>query len=710
MAREIPDPIKANSEKESAADLANAVLHQELPEKDPSIRLEELEKRLRETPTYKTLDRELLQSQIDNLKKQIRARRGLEIAAQQPSPAKKHPRLELQDLEEKLKNGRLANGTHLSPSMRELLRRRIDKLQSEIHAQKRNHGAIAELTAHFGVIPVTDSMKRGLDRIREGFSRARSQLLQMGKKELAGQTIGFEARYTKAYLERENLPQAIKIARQGLEAGYQVIVATQTTEQLISRTREGNFITFDELSNEVNNQFSQIVPPLTDVYRTLRTAFGGKLEDYTGRSDSLSEKQAREKFLVAKLPMLYTTYAVGGGALSLCDTDYPDRAIFGGGNPRVSIFLGPPLSGALLRRAVGLIWRPRVKSDAHVVFLATDSETEVSLMQQRVGPLLRVLGAHVLGERESLASTLSAYTDEQRTRALEDALAYAEGDGIRVYPNSFQVRSKSRIIGINDWSLIKFPPAETAKHKEIIVGTEVTDAYLRTHYLGEFCVQGPDSAKAESGNEAVDAVSRGANSEQGELEGISVQNLDSANRNTPVGVTSAAATEEELGQVRESLRNADQKAMFSLAALIAILAFLITHNAPAGWFKGIGQWSLADLLGLVSTLGLAVAASMMLVILYPSLRYSDRGLRFLDAITKPDRQETCADRAASRPGDYRTRALQEDLCELTKVCIAKYRTLRWGFWVGIAAAFLSLLFLILSKKPHVAPAVRARYY
>jgi hypothetical protein len=588
------------------------VLCQDLHEKTLEAHLADLAKKLRELPEYKTMDRKLTQLLIERVKEKIRIQEKAEAALETP---------------------------------------RRD---------------VVGFTAHFGVVPVTDAMKRGLDRIHEGFARAQKHLIDNREESLAAEVAELEAKYTKAFVERESLPQATEIAKRALEAGYQVIVATQTNEQLIHRTLEGNFITYQELYSKASCQLSRIVPPLADVCRTLRTAFGDKVEDYTGRSDSLSERHmAREQFLAAKLPMLYTTYAIGGGALSLCDMDYPDRAIVGGGSPRVAIFLGSPLSGALLKRAVGLIWRPGVKSDAHAVFLTTDSETEVRLMQQSAGPLLRVLGASVMGESTSLASALCAYPDEQRTRALEDALAYAEGDGIRMDTASFQVRSKARIVGINDWSLIKLPSAEAAKHKRIVVATELTDAYVRAQYLAEFCVQGSDSPKVESIKETVDVVDV-VTSDKGLPDVLSVQNLDSADRDISLPVA-CVATDEELGRVRENVRNADQKAMFFLAALIAMLAFLITHNAPTGWFKDIGHWQLVDVVGMISMLGLAVAASMMLAVLYPS---------FMDV--EPVR----------------------NLTNLSKVCIVKYRTLRRGFWVGTVAAFLSLLFLILSKRPH----------
>jgi hypothetical protein len=143
------------------------------------------------------------------------------------------------------------------------------------------------------------------------------------------------------------------------------------------------------------------------------------------------------------------------------------------------------------------------------------------------------------------------------------------------------------------------------------------------------------------------------------------QSMDSANHHAGLVVASETNTEKELGYIRDSVRTADHKAMFLLGVMIALLGYLITHNASAGWFRGIPQWSFADFLGVLSVIGLAVAAAMILSALYPSLR----DLRLLS------------------------------LPQLSKICLSKYRRLDFGFWIGVGAAFTSLLFLILSKKP-----------
>ena len=107
-------------------------------------------------------------------------------------------------------------------------------------------------------------------------------------------------------------------------------------------------------------------------------------------------------FLQGKAPMLYTTYAAGGIGVSLHDADYPSLGMTGGEKPRVAIHLGPPYSGVLLEQAMGRPWRFGVKSDVHAVFLATDSEPDIRLMQTKVGPRMRALRAAVLGEKDSL--------------------------------------------------------------------------------------------------------------------------------------------------------------------------------------------------------------------------------------------------------------------------------------------------------------------
>ena len=73
-------------------------------------------------------------------------------------------------------------------------------------------------TTHFGVVPIGDETRVALNRIHEGVSRAKAQLVAAGKKGLADRLSAFEATYTKAFLERSRLPQAIDLIKKASRA------------------------------------------------------------------------------------------------------------------------------------------------------------------------------------------------------------------------------------------------------------------------------------------------------------------------------------------------------------------------------------------------------------------------------------------------------------------------------------------------------------
>ena len=58
-------------------------------------------------------------------------------------------------------------------------------------------------------------IERKLDRIHQGIAVARRELLEQGKKGLSERIAAFEATYTKAFLERSRLPEAIQLAEAG---------------------------------------------------------------------------------------------------------------------------------------------------------------------------------------------------------------------------------------------------------------------------------------------------------------------------------------------------------------------------------------------------------------------------------------------------------------------------------------------------------------
>jgi hypothetical protein len=379
----------------------------------------------------------------------------------------------------------------------------------------------------------------------------------MGKKGMAEKAAAFEATYTKSFLERARIPEAIELARKAREQGWQVLMFSETSaDDLFRRERvEGaDPSTYQQLDDAMGGQLSKIIPPFANVYEDLRKEFGEDIADYSGRGNTMASRdKAKSDFMSGKAPMLYTTYAAGGIGVSLHDTD--------GDKPRVAIFLGPPYSGVLLEQAMGRTWRFGVKSDTHAVFLATDSEPDIRLMQQKVGPRMRALRAAVLGEKDSLASAMANYTSDEKVLARQNALAYSEGDEVRVNAANFTVRSKSRNVGINDWSTIQFPTAESAKNKGMKYGEEVTGGNWSTLYQEKFGMRPPDTPEEAKAKNVIDEI--GNKAVEGKDLPPEAQRLDPADRKTVVGLAAATATEDVESPVERDTTNVAKQAMES---------------------------------------------------------------------------------------------------------------------------------------------------
>lgn len=132
--------------------------------------------------------------------------------------------------------------------------------------------------------------------------------------------------------------------------------------------------------------------------------------------------------------------------------------------------------------------------------------------------------------------------------------------------------------------------------------------------------------------------------------------------------------------------------------MTAILAFLNTQNVPSRWLKDVRQWSFVDALGFVSMLGLAVGAGILLAVVFPRLKGSRRGILFFNAIAEYGNSAEYVEDVLVHSGDYLVRTKLQHCYDLSKVCRAKYRMLRIGFWVGSIGAATTLLFLVLAKS------------
>ena len=174
--------------------------------------------------------------------------------------------------------------------------------------------------------------------------------MRNGQDAVARQVQWFETRYTLAYLGGERLPQTASIVKRATETGYQVVVATEhfgefTWRMPLPKVPE-EYVTLNDLDTATNGQLKRILPGLRSAFGTLQAEFGDVANSSLDVLDQEQRRKAREDFLTGRLRILHTTYGPGSGTLPLCDTDYADLFIKGGGKPRVAVFLAPPLSGS----------------------------------------------------------------------------------------------------------------------------------------------------------------------------------------------------------------------------------------------------------------------------------------------------------------------------------------------------------------------------
>lgn len=147
--------------------------------------------------------------------------------------------------------------------------------------------------------------------------------------------------------------------------------------------------------------------------------------------------------------------------------------------------------------------------------------------------------------------------------------------------------------------------------------------------------------------------------------------------------------------VREYIRNADQKAAFFFASATALLAFLHSRETAARWLRAPAGWSLGDTLAFVAMVGLALAAAVLLAVVFPRLRGSKRGIIYFGGIAEYDTSAEYADDVSRRALPDFVRAKLQHGHELANVCRRKYRTLVAGLWIGSVGAGAALLYLLI---------------
>lgn len=357
---------------------------------------------------------------------------------------------------------------------------------------------------HFGVVPITNAMKNGLGTIATLMERARTKVKLSGGGPSAKSISAYEAQFTKAFLEREMLPQAIDLAKKGIDQGYDVIIASPTTdEDLFRRERHGEPTVFQKMDDSMNGQFSRLLPRLPNVYDILHGEFGDAIGNYSGvgQTDAVRE-QVRKDFQNGKSRLVYMSIPAGGLGADWHDTK--------GDRPRLMIVLGPPYSGVMLEQLLGRTWRFGVKSDAHVMFLGTDAAPQVRLMKTIVAPRMRSLRAAVHGIKDSLATAMENYSTVERERARQDTMEYAIGGQMQVKAADYGIRHPGRVVGIDSWDALQLPPATEAMNKGMKFGEGFGGDWTTLYQEKQDAFKPPPSVKDVRAEKAINNVAESA--------------------------------------------------------------------------------------------------------------------------------------------------------------------------------------------------------
>jgi hypothetical protein len=300
-------------------------------------------------------------------------------------------------------------------------------------------------TTSFGVVPLTPEQRGKVGDIKKAFDLAVLYFTNRGRSQMARAAKAGRVVYSKAFLERSRLPEAIEIAKKGRAKGWSVGIFTETRS---GSNEIYNFL--KEADAATHGQISKLLPPLPDVIETLRTAFGGDFANFSGSYSEMRQGEL-EAFNKGEKPVLASTYAAGGMGVDMDDKS--------GVRPRLAIFLGPPWSGVMLDQALGRFWRFGTKSDVFAVFLSSDSRAEFQLVHGKVIPRLASLRALIKG----------VHSDEfvKSFQNIEAALAYSQGGGEDFDPDDFMVKVQSNSINLHD--RIEIPDATTAHNKGLAI-------------------------------------------------------------------------------------------------------------------------------------------------------------------------------------------------------------------------------------------------
>lgn len=326
--------------------------------------------------------------------------------------------------------------------------RKLEKLRQQIVERgqwQQIHKDFEGVSAHVALIPQSEEVRAGVKNIRKAFAEARSGFKRQKMPGLIKSAAGHEAIYLKRYLEAAKLPHAIELGKKAIADGWKPVFFTEYR----SPAEEG--MEFINALGDEGRAINAKLPPLPDIVKELRAAFGDKIGIFAGAANQLRGEEL-EAFQSGEKDALYATYAAGGVGASAHDLV--------GDMPRMGVFISLPWAPRMLEQATNRTDRYGRQSEVANVFLTTDALPEVKLLGSKVLPRMAALKAAVFGvvNETSLSKNL-----REATGLPQELLEYDQGQ--EYVPQSGDFEHTSDAAKFTLLSDFEMPKAKNAKNK-----------------------------------------------------------------------------------------------------------------------------------------------------------------------------------------------------------------------------------------------------
>ena len=275
--------------------------------------------------------------------------------------------------------------------------------------------------AHAVLVPQTPEVREGVRNIRAAFAMAKNAFIRAGMSKYITPTAGHESIYLKRFISGARLNDAIKLGQKAVKAGWTPVFFTEYRSPA-----ETGMEFFNNLPADLGPKINKMLPPLPDVVKAMRTAFGTKVGIFAGEANEARATELEEMHMGNK-DALYMTYAAGGVGANAQDKV--------GSRPRLGIFIDMPWGGKMLEQGTNRTWRYGSQSGVVNVFMTSDTLPEMKLLATKVLPRMRSLKAAVFGEKNE--SSLSKKLREA-AGIPEELLQYEHGEEVAPQAAEFE--------------------------------------------------------------------------------------------------------------------------------------------------------------------------------------------------------------------------------------------------------------------------------